>query len=440
MKFLLCAEFFHPSVGGVQEVVKQIALRLVSRGHDVTVATTHIQSRTDSVFGGVKIVGFSVGGNLVRGMYGEIDRYREFVLGGNYDAVFIYAAQQWTLDALLDVLPAIKTRKVLVPCGFSGFYLSEYQIYFKRLAIDLTHFDALVFHSRRYRDYEFAVGLGLRNCMLIPNGASEQEFFTASKVSCFRERCGIPSEAFVILTVGSLNGAKGHLEVTQAVSRLKSRREICLILNGNQMPTMPKRLSSQVLAALQTFSLQSAGQLLRQVAWHGLRVLGLRRTYVMALSDLVTEINKGRYGKGKRAMIVDLPRTDLIECFFDADLFVFASKIEYSPLVLFESAAAGLPFLTTPVGNAKEIAAWTGAGRICPALLDDKGYTSVDPTVLADHIDELICDDQARIAMGSSGRATWQKYFTWDVLTDDYEKILTGGVIESKAFEECTIG
>ncbi len=85
----------------------------------------------------------------------------------------------------------------------------------------------------------------------------------------------------------------------------------------------------------------------------------------------------------KRVILTDLERQDLIQAYFAADLFVFASRIEYSPLVLFEAAAAGTPFLTVPVGNADEIVRWTGGGILCEAAKDDRGYTRVDPGTLA---------------------------------------------------------
>src|SRR5262249_9096212 len=92
----------------------------------------------------------------------------------------------------------------------------------------------------------------------------------------------------------------------------------------------------------------------------------------------------------KTVLPVDLPREKVIDAFFAADLFVFASKVEYSPLVLFESAAAGTPFLTVPVGNANEIVRWTGGGWLCPAEVDDRGYVKVSPSVLARQIEKGI--------------------------------------------------
>ena len=64
-----------------------------------------------------------------------------------------------------------------------------------------------------------------------------------------------------------------------------------------------------------------------------------------------------RLQRGKRFLMTDMSRADIISAFFSSNLFVFASHVEYSPLVLFESVAAGLPFLSVPVGNAQ-----TGSG------------------------------------------------------------------------------
>ena len=61
MRILLACEFYEPSVGGVQEVMRQIAVRLVERGHRVTVATTHLPERTSSEIDGVRIAGLRSG-------------------------------------------------------------------------------------------------------------------------------------------------------------------------------------------------------------------------------------------------------------------------------------------------------------------------------------------------------------------------------------------
>jgi glycosyltransferase involved in cell wall biosynthesis len=109
-----------------------------------------------------------------------------------------------------------------------------------------------------------------------------------------------------------------------------------------------------------------------------------------------------------------------------ADLFIFASNIEYSPLVLYEAAAAGTPFLTVPVGNSAEIARWTGAGVVCPAPKDERGYTRADPEVLAAAIAELAQDAARLRTLGETGRRRWLANFTWQVIAARYEAILAG--------------
>ena len=71
MRILLCCELYSPSVGGVQEVMQQLAERLVVRGHEVTVATTKLPTRLFSELNGVTIREFKISGNLVRGMEGK---------------------------------------------------------------------------------------------------------------------------------------------------------------------------------------------------------------------------------------------------------------------------------------------------------------------------------------------------------------------------------
>src|SRR5258708_35215535 len=144
MRLLFCCEFYHPSRGGVQEVMRQIAERMALAGHDVTVATSYLRNRQSAAHNGVAIREFKVTGNAVVGMSGEIDRYRNFVREFDGDAILIKAAQQWTFDALWPVLDQISARKIFIPCGFSGLYEPAYERYFLLLPEVLAKFDQLI--------------------------------------------------------------------------------------------------------------------------------------------------------------------------------------------------------------------------------------------------------------------------------------------------------
>ncbi len=408
MRVLFCCEFYAPSVGGVQEVVRQISERLVKRGHQVTVATTKLPSRTFDELNGVQITEFSVSGNSVRGMSGELDVYRQFVTSQQYDVIIIKAAQQWTFDALWPVLPQVRARKIFIPCGFSNFYEPNYADYFQQMPGILRRFDHLIFYAADYRDINFARQHGINNFSIIPNGADESEFFALPAPS-FRQLYGIEPDDFLFLTVGSFTGFKGHDEVIDAFAQVELDCPSALILNGNLISNLSK------------LNLKTT---LKKYVRNGLKGLGLVQDIKKRLIEKAKIINE--HQKNKKVLFTDLPRPELVQAFMNADLFVFASNIEYSPLVLYEAAAAGTPFLSVPVGNAEEIARWTGAGEICPAPRDEKGYTKVDPHVLAEYMARMVKDKARLNELGATGKRNWALRFTWDKISVEYEKVLLG--------------
>lgn len=147
-----------------------------------------------------------------------------------------------------------------------------------------------------------------------------------------------------------------------------------------------------------------------------------RHSKVDPLQQCIGEINSGKFGR-KKVIRVDLPRDQLVQAFLQADLFVFASNIEYSPLVLFEACAAGLPFLSVPAGNAREIAEWTGGGRICDAPFDELGYCRVSPAALAGSIEALVADPAELMRLSKNGQASSRERFNWEALTLEYERL-----------------
>lgn len=421
MKIIFCVEFYYPSVGGAQEVIRQLAERLASRGHDITVATTYIPERVSNIYKGVHITGFRITGNRVRGISGEVERFHEFLLNTDADLVFFYAAQQWTFDAAWEILSRIKARKVLVPCGYSGFYMEAYSEYFRSLPSILAQMDAVIYHAESYRDINFACKHGLKNSVVIPNGAAGEEF----QVECdpqFRSSIGVKDEDLLLLTVGTVTGLKGHYELTRAFALADfGHRRAILILNGNQPHHGGRRISHlQRLAELvRGYGLLYAT---RHIAKMILLALGWRGGNLNSIDTWVARINDSNYGN-KRVLRVDLKRDTLVQAYLQSDLFVFASNIEYSPLVLFEACAAGLPFLTVPVGNAREIIAWTNGGTLCEAVVDASGYTRVDPAVLAKAIEKTVADLEALGAMSEEGKKACQQRFNWASLAIEYEQL-----------------
>ena len=442
MHILLCCELYSPSVGGVQEVMQQLAERLVVRGHKVTVATTELPTRCFGSLNGVTIREFKISGNLMRGLEGKVSAYRHFITSQPFDVIMVKASQQWTFDALWPVLSKIKAAKVFVPCGFSGFYEPAYSEYFRQLPGILRQFDHLIFYASDYRDINFAKEHGISRYSIIPNGASEVEF-SAVPDHHFRERYGIGSDDLLFLTVGSLSRMKGHLDVATAfLSADLDGHPATLILNGNESMPVEWKSTPRVLQGkckeytkvvngvyAEDGFLSASRYLLDGVLNKG----GIRRgkyaspriNHRLNFKDelLAVTAEVERQGSNKRAIVTDLPRSELVQAYIHSDLFVFASSVEYSPLVLFESAAAGTPFLSLPVGNAVEIAEWTGGGVICQAPQDERGYTKVDSRVFGEQWAHLANNRAYLRQLGRAGKQNWAARFTWEKITSQYESV-----------------
>jgi glycosyltransferase involved in cell wall biosynthesis len=417
MEVLFCCEFYYPHVGGVQKVIQEIGERLAAKGHKVTVATSSSRKRTSQTHNGVNIFSFDVSGNYARGMKGEINKYQRFLTTKSFDVVLVKAAQQWTFDAMWDVLPLIKGRKIHIPCGYPDLHKVEYSEYYKHMPEILKQFDHLIYYASDYRDITFAHEHGIHTSTVIPNGASKSEFSVKPDLH-FRSQLGISENDFVLLTIGSITGAKGHKEVLQAYELLETDVTTTLILNGNRPPknSYPgfwKKLNIQL-----KISLRSALKWLLLLIMRSLKII----PRPISWENIVENIN-AKY-PDKTVIVTDFPRDKVIQCFLNSDLFVFASHSEYSPLVLFEAAAAGLPFLSVPVGNAEEIVRWTEGGKICVAEKDKNGFVKVNPSILSQEISRLISDPKKLQEMKLKGKKNWEENYYWDKIVHQYEKVL----------------
>jgi glycosyltransferase involved in cell wall biosynthesis len=124
-------------------------------------------------------------------------------------------------------------------------------------------------------------------------------------------------------------------------------------------------------------------------------------------------VNLTTQGK-KRVLLLNPRREEVVSAYHAADLFVFGSTIECSPIVLFEAAASRTPFLSSDCGNAREIAEWTGGGRILSAI------TAAE---MAKGIEDMLSDKPLLKSMAESGFHAWKSRFTWQDIASQYEEV-----------------
>lgn len=414
MRILHTVEFYHPSVGGMQEVVRQLSQRLAKLGHDVTVATTKLPERKANILNGVRIEEFSVSGNAVRGLTGETDRYREFLLNSDFDVITNFAAQQWATDIMLPVLDRIKCAKVFVPTGFSGLYFPGYREYFEGMKTFMRKYDMNVFLSDAYRDIDFARANGVEKRLLIPNGAAGDEF-SREDLPDIRKKLGIPAGSLLILHVGSHTGGKGHSEAIEIFRRADIKNAVFLIA-GNYFPAW-KPLSGGLLRDAKRLAARRLFDLLFKLAG------SVRCPEHCAAAAGAFNSSDARKTDGKRLIVESLDRDEVLAAYHAADLFLFPSNVECSPLVLFECMASKTPYLTTDVGNAAELIQWSRSGVMLPTKKKKDGNSVAEISGSAAILSRLCNDAPARAEMAGLGYAAWKERFTWEKIAADYEKL-----------------
>jgi len=395
----------------MSEVVRQISERLVAKGHEVTVVTGLHLDRSSTHISGVEVKSFDVRGKSALGITGDVQGYQQYLINARADIITNFAAQQWATDLVFPLLPRMKAKKVFVPTGFSGLGDSMFASYFKKMGDWMRLYDACVFLSDDYRDVNFARKAGIDNAVLIPNGASGEEF-APREMSNIRKKLGIPEDHFLIIHVaGYLSVAKGQIEAIDIFAKSQLRNATLLLICGDFSQGMMHALKPrEILKGL----------------WHLIRGRGLRgftQAWQIALRQ------RGLSSKNSilnRKIITDaLSREETVSAFQAADLLLFPSWIECSPLVLFEAAAASTPFLVTDVGNSAEIIRWTGGGRLLPGVRksDREGSVVADIPESALMLEGIWKDKATREAMAASAHAAWERSFTWEIIADQYEAL-----------------
>jgi len=364
LSILHTVEFYHPQVGGAEIVVKELSERLVKRGHRVTVATTKLADRTFAELNGVQIEEFDVRGAIARGFTGsDIARYQQFLLKHPADIMMNYAAQQWATDLAFDMLASTSNRRVsiIAPCGYSALsdsktlQMPQFADYFNNvISTYLPKYDAAVYHSGRYQDYEFAQNHGFNNSVIIPNGVCEEEFSQMPKVA-FRQKYKIATK-YLGLCVANFYSGKGQDRVIECVRQM-NRTDFTMVFIGKE-----------------------GGQLANLQA----RATGLNIRFC-----------------------TDIDRQDVLAAYHEADIFLFGSEKECSPLVIVEAKASRTPFVSTDCGNVRE---WKG-GVVCA------------PEKMAVYANRILDEEVIHRSFAEDGWKEWKEKLTWESVIDRYEQL-----------------
>lgn len=318
MRLLLAAHTFWPEVNGVAEVVRQIATRLAARGHEVHVATRRRRSLpATEMVGGVHVSRFALEGNGREGIRGDLEAYRAFVEGGQWDAIEIHCAQSWPLDALLDRFHAIRARKLFVGHGLSELTNPLWSSYFDRLAHALPHFDRVVALSAFLEEAEVCRRAGMAPPAVVPNAVDLEEW-DCPRLG-IREPWGIGTRPWLV-SVSNHSPVKGHDAFFKAVENVRMAvPAVTATVIGGPYPAE---------------------------RW------GLGRLGVSGGCWYACQVRK--FSTRCVSLRANAPRPEVVSALMEADVVLVTSLREAAPLVILEAQAAGTPWVAFNVGSIRE--------------------------------------------------------------------------------------
>lgn len=369
MNILLCVEKYYPHIGGAEKHTQIIAEYLVKKKNKVEIATSKEKKRLFKKLNGVKINEFEISGNQVKGFKGETRRYQDFLLKNNFDLIIFYAAQQWSFDLALQIIDKIPNKKIFIPCGFSRLNNFFYKSYYKILAKKINKFNKIICFSRDYKDFYFCKKFFKKKINIISNGSFEIK----NKKNIFNKIYKKKKENISILSVANLKFNKAQHESLRIVSMLKHKKySLFFIASG-----MKKNLYFLFLKII---------------------------IFFLKIKNPSCEIK----------IITNLDRNMTENAFIDADYFLHPSKIEASPLVLFEALSCGKLYLGTNVGNCREV------------IKNIKyGYISDSVNLISKKLDFFIANEEHNnYFVKKKIIQNFKKNYSWKCLLNKYFKLI----------------
>jgi len=349
--------------GGSEKVVQQIT---ESMHHDFGM-DCHVISKyvpRNETYNGVHIH------KLKGGETGLVNQVKDLGL----DHLFVYSDSFVGWSSIVRNAEQIPCSKSIALVGMN--YMRMHGDIGRMFANKKRHFTTIT-HSDNYLDYETCKKLDVP-VKVIPNAIDLKEFEVESP--SFRERYGIDTE-HMILCVSNFFPGKGQEHLYHILQKLADR--------GHDFTAV--YIST-------TTNFQPA------------EVMRTRHNRMLA---------KARF---KSKALNNIPRSDVIEAFKQADVFAFPSQIEVAPLVVLECMANNLPWVALNVGNVEEL----DGGFIVKATKKVQGkwhYTTTLYDEFTDCLDNLLSSKAMRIGVGVEGKRMMLERFNWDTIKHEYKDV-----------------
>lgn len=351
---------YYPSTGGAETVAKTIA-EYLHKTHDITVLTRRLPNRDINQFDY----------NVVEYRPGDIISFNEKIKKLKFDVVVIYSDM---FDFFRQLITTNNNFKLIVAlCGANWIY--SHRNFVNILSRNLNSVEYFICHSKLERDYKLCTTDGFsEKTIIIPNGVWTKEFDSNSltRHDLHAKIC----EKRWIVNVSNFFPGKGQEHLINIISKLPNPDQLAYI-----------QICSDI-----DFDI---GKVLEH-RWK----LGVEKIKKLGVSV---------------KLMKNIPRDHVVGFLQQSNCFVFTSEKEVAPLVLLESMACSLPWISTNVGNASDL-----KGGISIASIKDRRFHSVfDNRVIGMFVDG-IQNLWNTPKIGEDGRLQIENDLNWDKILPNY--------------------
>lgn len=352
MKILFTVENYYPKMSGVPNVVKYLAEGLAARGNQVTIVTRAIDGcKEEEVLNSVRIIRKNIYYTKLKGFSGDVKEYIDFVVNFECDVIILECSQCITTDLLLPYLNKITDKKKIFHShGFSGLTLSPFKI-----CSNLKHTIGNTYNWIRWNIYynyifkkyvkDFDITLSLskmdssneylqkysNNHHILPNAANDMFFDNNINVNKINNYTNLKNDKYFI-SIANYQDIKNQIEILKEYYKSKVNNYDMVFIGSEK-----------------------------------------NEYYEM----LIKEYNRLKsFNKEKEVhFLIGVDREDIPSILKGSSLYIAASKIEAFSISIVEAMAMGIPFISTDVGNAREL---------------EGGITVKNCKDISSHIDKLM--------------------------------------------------
>jgi glycosyltransferase involved in cell wall biosynthesis len=328
MKLGIFCNFGPPHIGGSEVVLENIATGLIDQyGYDITIYGYNYNN--DLYHKGINIVPCKKGNDLIAQI-------------NENDHIFVYSDSFWGWDTIVENIDKVVPDVSVALVG--AYHMRDHnKSTGEKFKANIERF-RVICHSKLNVDHEWCLDNDL-SATVIPNGVNLSEF--DDNLVDFREKYGI-KEKYMFLNVSNFFYGKGQealIDIGTHFVRgeIKDNYVIVQISNSVNYP------------------------------------------YDRRFLERCKKESKDKNVNIK--FLRDIPREDVVAAFKSAGAFLFTSRKEICPLVILESQAASLPWISMKVGNVRE----RDGGKVIPYTNDDsKGYKIINHKTICSYVVRVV--------------------------------------------------